>query len=204
MSDTIQIVRWSLGRSQPKVHALWPPPEREGPSQALWKSIRRTGLEQRVRQAFEVIDPLWYGLWIDSPLNREQCEILHIVLSDLAATGPRHRKNLKGFIEALAVAKDTGEPLNVEMMPPGHVDMGWITTFVHCPRCKAEGPLERWKENYPTDPIRCPVCGHSYSPAATYSCERDYFATSVNIGQLHLLRCFVSHQRLFTARNRVA
>jgi hypothetical protein len=182
MSDTIQVVRWSLGGSQPKkAHSLWPLPGREGPSQTLWRGIQRTGLEQRVRQAFHVTDPLWNGLWIDSPLNCEQCEILHVVLSDVAAaTTPRNRKNLYAFLEALVIAKDTGEPLNVELMPPGHVDMGWITTFVHCPRCKAEGPFERWGENYPADPIQCPVCGHSYSPAATYACEQEYFSNSVS------------------------
>jgi hypothetical protein len=65
------------------------------------------------------------------------------------------------------------------LTPPGHIDLGWVTTFVHCPRCKAEGAVERWQQTYSDDSIECRVCGHLYSPAATYSSERHFFAELV-------------------------
>jgi hypothetical protein len=145
----------------------------------LWDLIRRTGSEAKLQSAFQVTRPLWNGFWIDSPLNRQQCLFLHELLAKVDEEMPRNRDRLQEFLAALDHAIKTGEPLNVSLAPPGHVDLGWSTTFVHCPRCKAEGPVERWQHRYTDVPITCPTCGCSYSPAATYSCERDYFAESV-------------------------
>ena len=185
MSDTIQSVRWSLGPENNLAEHMWLPPGRERPNDLLWESIRRTRIEQQVREAFQITDPLWYGFWIDSPLSQTQCQILSILFIDLISVVPRYRDQFEAFIDALSRSVETAEQLHVELTPPGHVDMGWITTFVHCPRCKADGPFKRWQESYPTEPINCPTCGALYSPAATHSMKRDYFAQTIECGTCH-------------------
>lgn len=166
---------------------MWVPPGRERPNEVLWDSIRRTGIESSLRAAFHVTDPLWYGFWVDSPLTREQCGLLSTLFTDLVSAVPRYGDHLQAFIDALNVSMETNRELHVDLAPPGHSDMGWCTTFVHCPRCKAEGPFEPWQESYPSEEINCPTCGYSYSPAATHSTEREYFAESLECGRCHSL-----------------
>ncbi|HEX5446786.1 MAG TPA: hypothetical protein VFW87_23410 [Pirellulales bacterium] len=178
MADTIQAVHWRGGGQLEGGYLTWLP-SRESTNDVLWRSIVRTGLESQLRRSFHVTDPIWYGLWIDSPLSQPQCDLLHRLFSDVASSSPAYRRSLGRFLSALQCACDTREPMAIELSPPGHVDFGWHTVFVHCPRCKAEGPLERWQESYPVEPIECPVCGHGYSPAATHSSEPYYFAESV-------------------------
>ena len=189
MSDTIQSVRWSLETESDTAEHMWLPPGHERPNDLFWESVRRTGIESQLRDAFQVTDPLWYGFWIDSPLSQTQCQILSTLFTDLVSLVPRYRDRLEAFIDALNRSLETAEQLHVELTPPGHVDMGWITTFVHCPRCKADGPFEPWQESYPEKSINCPTCGFSFSPAATHSTKRDYFAPSVECG-----RCHTSHR----------
>ncbi len=171
MSDTRQCVRWSLGDEGVESGEMWfvPPPGRKRPNEVLWDSIKRTGLENRLRDNFQVTDPLWYGFWIDSLLSREQCSVLYAILADAVAAEPTYDDYLHEFLIALDRARSSNTRLFVRLDPPGHIDCGCITTFVHCPRCKAEGPLKRWQSTYPSEPIACPVCGQSYSPAATFS-----------------------------------
>ena len=179
MADTLQTVRWSLGTDGPRRGDLWLPDGRRPIEDVLWESIRGLGLEQGMRTAFQITVPLWYGLWINSPLTAAQCSLLQAVLTEAARLVPSYAKHIKVFASALAESAETREPLNVELAPPGHVDFGWIWTFVHCPRCKAEGPVKRWQAPYPQDPLDCPVCGYSYSPTATYSTERELFAETI-------------------------
>ncbi|HET6881530.1 MAG TPA: hypothetical protein VFI31_15310 [Pirellulales bacterium] len=189
MSDTGQAVRWSLEGEPVREGYLCPPVGRESPDALVWGAIHRTGIEAELRRHFHVAARIWYGLWINSPLTREQCRLLHILFTDVAVAARRFRDHVQPFLSALREAADTGRPFAVKLAPPGHVDMGWITTFVHCPRCKAEGPVPRWQESYPLEPVVCEVCGHSYSPAATYRMEREYFANAVVCGV-----CGTSHQ----------
>jgi len=187
VSDTIQTVNWSLNGPNGRAGNLWMPSGHERPNEVLWDAIQRCGLEQPLRAAFQLTDPLWYGLWIDNPLNQQQTSLLHVLFLDVVAAVPRYQTYLSDFLEVLARASTTGEPLSVELAPPGHIDMGWVTTFVHCPRCKAEGLVERWQESDPTEAIQCPVCEHWYSPAATQSMQRDY-----SVGSLTCNSCGVS------------
>ena len=178
MSDTIQTVRWSLGTDSHLNGQFWLPEWRESIEDVLWESIRRLGLEERIRAAFHMTAPLWYGLWISDPLTATQCSLLHDLLTEavrIAQASASTSKTSRG----LAESAKTSEPLHVELTPPGHVDFGWVTTFVHCPRCKAEGPVERWQETYPEEPLDCPVCGFSYQPALTHSSECGLFAETV-------------------------
>jgi hypothetical protein len=193
MADTLQTVHWSLGTDGRNSGELWLPEGLESHEKALWESIRRLGLEQRLRSAFQVTRPLWYGLWIDSPLTATQCSLLRDVFRETARLVPRYRRHIEDFARALADSTGTGEPLHVELTPPGHVDFGWVTTFVHCPRCKAEGPVKRWLDTYPEEPLDCPVCGSSYTPAAMYSSKEAIFAETVccrSCGAVHRVRDF--------------
>jgi hypothetical protein len=179
MADTLQTVHWSLGDDGHRSGDMWLPQGRRSLEEVLRESIRRLGLEQRMRSAFQVTKPLWYGLWIDSPLTATQCSLLRDVLKEAARLVPSYGEQIEDFTRALADSTEIGEPLHVELAPPGHVDFGWVTTFVHCPRCKAEGPVERWQEAYSEESLGCPVCGYSYTPAATHSSERELFAETV-------------------------
>jgi Zn ribbon nucleic-acid-binding protein len=179
MSDTIQSVRWALGADSHESGQFWLPEWRESIEDVLWESIRRLALEERMRAAFHMTEPIWYGLWISGTLTTTQCSLLHDVLTEAVRIAPSYRDHIEEFIRALAKSAETGERLHVELTPPGHVDFGWLTTFVHCPRCKAEGPVERWQQTYSEEPLDCPVCGFSYQPALTHSSERGLFAETV-------------------------
>src|SRR4051812_8339290 len=129
MSDTIQTVRWSLGGDdQDPRHHLWPSFD----DAALWASIRSTAIESQLRAAFQITDPLWYGFWIDSPLSQAQCRLLSILLTDLRSEISGRQDDVPPFLDALNRSMNSGVHLHVELAPPGHVDMGMITTFVHC------------------------------------------------------------------------
>jgi hypothetical protein len=176
MADTFQTVSWSLGADARRSGYMCLAEGYESTEELLRESIRRLSLEHAMRSEFLDTKPLWYGLCIDSPLTKTQCSLLRDVLTELARMAPHQEQDFTEFIRALTDSIVTGERLNVELSPPGHVDMGWVTTFVHCPRCKAEGPVKRWQESYSEDPLECTACGCSYAPAATHSVERERFA----------------------------
>ena len=128
---------------------------------------------------------MWYGWWIDSPLNSRQCTLLHAVFREVHSTVPRYAEYLTDFVAALSETLESGKPLHVALAVPGHCDLGWVTSFVHCPRCKAEGPFKRWQSSYPSAPIECPVCRFSYSPAASFSQVPDDWEDLVACQECH-------------------
>jgi hypothetical protein len=132
-----------------------------------------------------VTDPLWYGLWLSPTLSRSQCETLAVVFERLAPLLRRDNSEFVEFAAALQESVLTGAPVTAVLSPPGHVDFGWITTFPHCPRCKAEAPVKRWQNPYSETPLDCPVCGNKFSPAVTYSQEREFWSTQVQCEKCH-------------------
>jgi formylglycine-generating enzyme required for sulfatase activity/Zn ribbon nucleic-acid-binding protein len=168
----------------------------------LWETMRLHGLEGRLRSCFQVTRPLWFGFWIDSPLRREQCELLlellpralprlwgkdesgesvepvfdpgQFVFSDFDPS-EHYGNEFHAFFRALKAAMDWELPLHVSTAPPGHADLGYYTQFAHCPRCKAEASVGRWTESIECREYRCEVCGHTFDPSATYRSERDDF-----------------------------
>ena len=70
MSDTIQTVRWSLGMDGHLSSQFWLPDWREPIDDVLWKSIRRLGLEKRMRAAFHMSAALVRSLDRQSPDRR--------------------------------------------------------------------------------------------------------------------------------------
>jgi hypothetical protein len=132
------------------------------------EAVRKSETGSEIETLFERTKPRWYGLWLEPLLTPAQCK----VLLELYSAG----EDWSGEVDPgwdirfpLRVAVVEGIPLQVEATKPGHFDLGWVTFFVHCPRCKCEGAFPRWKDSYPTDPHVCECCGHTYSPASTYS-----------------------------------
>ena len=146
-------------------------PDSEEWEDALREAIRLKGLGERARELFPRTEPLWYGFWITSPLRRLQCELLLELLEGTDDPDDRPDDDLRHFLAALRAAVRWELPLHVAVPPPGLTDLGWYTVFPHCPRCKVHAPVARWQESYPDEPLDCPVCGHRYSPAATYKAE---------------------------------
>ena len=167
----------------------------------LWKVIERYDLEDQLRDAFQLTDPLWFGFWMDSPLDRKQCRCLLDLLSkalpqlwekpeDDPAAEPvfadvsfafsgfnpakTYGREYAAFFKALEVSLQANLPLHVHIPPPGHTDMGCYTIFAHCPRCKAAADVPRWQDVQSCE-YTCSVCGHSFDPASTYSRETQDF-----------------------------
>ena len=82
--------------------------------------------------------------------------------------GDDHR-NLVEFLSALKMAIAHDIPMHVALTPSGHADLGYITIWPHCPRCKADTPSNDWENKE----FICPICGNVYYPWATYSQEED-------------------------------
>lgn len=150
---------------------VWP--NSEELDRQLWGIIEQRDLEPRLRAAFPVTTPLWYGFWINSPLRRAQCEFLHELLDAACDPDDPQDKDIRHFLNALEAAIRWELPIHVSLAPLGHTDFGMYTIFPHCPRCKANAPVGRWQESYPNEPHECPVCGHSFIPNEHHSSERD-------------------------------
>jgi hypothetical protein len=112
------------------------------PTRAVEDQMRSTLLTSGLRKSFGEVfletRPLWYGLWVTSPLTAAQLEMMPRVLMPAMGDG------VLQFQRACGLALEHGLRLHVRMSPPGHVDFGFHTTFPHCPRCK-KGNGERWK-----------------------------------------------------------
>ena len=125
---------------------------------------------QAWKKAFKPTTPVWFGFWMHSPLSREQSRLLFDVFSR-AFAGERGR-GVPRFLGALRTAATTGVPLEVSLSPPGINEAGFKTVFPHCPECMAEANVDpRYHEIYPPEPYECPVCHHTYFPAATHQVE---------------------------------
>src|SRR5258708_2964393 len=111
----------------------------------LWEIVKQRNLEDQLRSTFLVTTPLWYGFWITTPLQRPQAIFLHEVLAAMCGHSARLDRDLVHFVNALSIAISWELPVHVSIGPPGHTDFGYHTVFPHCPRCKTEAPVERWK-----------------------------------------------------------
>ena len=150
---------------------IWPDsPELE---EQLWGIIRERNLEGPLQATFQVTTPLWYGFWMKSPLMRLEAEFLHELLDATCDDDDPADKDVRHFLKALKAAIDRELPLHVSLAPLGHTDMGWYTVFPHCPRCKANADVGRWKEEFSSEPYECKVCGHIFNPNEHHSSERD-------------------------------
>jgi hypothetical protein len=146
--------------------------------------ISRLGISAKLDSVFPPAHRHWFRFWIESPIPPEGAALLRQLFEAIyedemqkpgASANPDSDKRigLRLFINALYRSLKSNIPLHVNLTPPGHTDFGWYTIFSHCPRCKAEAPVERWKGKCPDNEISCEICGTSFSPAKTRSQERD-------------------------------
>jgi hypothetical protein len=168
------------GRPAQCAGTLYLGPQRIEPQ--LLQIIERLNLGDALAEHFTEATPIWYGLWTKSPLSKGAMQVLRRIVWALldddavAARASTSRStdaaDLRAFARAMNLADAYGLPLSVCMSPPGHTDFGIYTVFPHCPLCKAEADVERWKGKAPTALRACNVCGTVYSPAEMASSER--------------------------------
>lgn len=137
----------------------------------LRQSLSDLGLATKFFELFQETNPIWYGLWIESPLRAVHASILWPVLQQAFANENEKRTGMGHFLRALEITIKLDMPLHVELAPLGHTDLGWYTIFPHCPRCKATARVGRWKEEYSCEDYVCQVCGHHFIPDDTHSQE---------------------------------
>jgi formylglycine-generating enzyme required for sulfatase activity len=140
-------------------------PDSEELDEALWEVIREQGLEDRLRRAFHVTAPLWYGLWIESPLRRAQAELLLELLDPVFRREGEPAHDRAHFLAALKTSITWELPLHVSLSPLGHTHLFGMDIYPHCPRCKAvaDGPGPPQGEE--ARPEVCFVCGNTFLPA---------------------------------------
>jgi len=138
----------------------------------LQRIISRLGIEAAIRDAFLPTNPIWYGLWARSPLSSAAIPLIGAIVNALREEDSSNANDLTALVRATELAQEHRLPLHVRMPPPGHTDLGWYTIFPHCPTCKAEAKLPRWRRKYPPNHV-CHVCGTGYSPPATESSTED-------------------------------
>jgi hypothetical protein len=152
--------------------------------QQLERLINQLGIGPNLDSIFPSTRRHWFRFWIHSPIPPAAIPLLRQLFGAVFEEGLQVLKNfgrqdlgkfedLKTFLDALDLSVAGNISLHVRLTPPGHTDFGWYTVFAHCPRCKWEAPVERWKRKYPDTEIECTMCGAKYSPARTHSSERD-------------------------------
>jgi hypothetical protein len=162
---------------------LYQRPFSDETQEQLERIIDRLGLSAEFAEVFPQTTPIWYGLWARSPVSRPAMRLLRLIIAAIYeedAAAPEemsrtHLPELAAFVRAVRVAEERGLELRVSMAPPGHTDLGWYTVFPHCPFCKAEARLERWRRSYPTQLYVCEVCGTAYPPSEMASSTRDRY-----------------------------
>jgi hypothetical protein len=142
----------------------------------LVEIISRMELSREMAAAFPQTKPIWYGLWARSPIPKQSLPVLRTLMTGLLqGVGNRDRDEFKLFIQAIDWSLSRNLNLHVKLGRPGHTDFGLLTIFPHCPFCKAEANVERWKRKYPTELQTCEVCGTKFSPAETAMTKRDHY-----------------------------
>ncbi len=127
-------------------------------------------LQDVYKDNFYVTAPRWFGLWINSPLSKTQCEFLIKALSSLKKGRPGIF--IPAFDDALKCSIESNIELHVEATPPSHVDKGWKTTYAHCPSCKSVCKKARRWRLVSIKQYKCTVCGKTYNPSLTKRTER--------------------------------
>lgn len=104
---------------------------------------------------FPFTTPVWYGLWIDSPIPAARLPRLESLLDRLLDRGPVWRAVFERLASAVRTARRSSLELAVEYGPAGRIEgREWIVE-AHCRRCRAaKGPGGR----------KCVVCGLAAPP----------------------------------------
>ncbi|HUV06864.1 MAG TPA: hypothetical protein VMX75_03980, partial [Spirochaetia bacterium] len=135
---------------------------------------------------FFLTKPLLYGLWIGSPLNSRQTRALRALLGDLSRGGSLTDRDIPYFLESLKTSEETGLGLRVEVLPPGHADLGRYMIFPHCPRCKASSmfshPAYPPKPRVPGGPAEDQLTDSEIQALITQADSSGFFFTRPHSG----------------------
>ena len=119
-------------------------------------AIDRKQLGDLACNLFPNTKPAWYGLWIKSPLDREQLAGLQRILSAVEMT-EEMAKPLHELMLCIDAAQRHGLALHARIYPRGVVDGVWWRLARHCPICHAPWASEASKS--------CQVCSYIGHPA---------------------------------------
>ncbi|QDT57361.1 Serine/threonine-protein kinase pkn1 [Caulifigura coniformis] len=136
--------------------------DNENLEKVLQKTLKQTGMKKRFSQLFHLTTPLWYGLWIDSPLKPEQsrllAELFRAAKLDVPVEGLEITHwdfEMPHFLNALDIAATGSMRLHVYVPSVWSCDEYEAWEWEHCPRCK-KTLLSDINERSPTQ--RCKVC----------------------------------------------
>jgi hypothetical protein len=105
---------------------------------------------------FRRTDPIWFGLWMNSPLDLERVRSLLAIMKSAAVPEPMAAA-FRQFQSGLQSAVVSKQSVHVALYPRGRVEGTWWRRIPHCPECKAAWDDLRSRE--------CAVCGFHGSPA---------------------------------------
>lgn len=133
-------------------YGLFPLPQ---PSESFLARVQKF---ERNNQLFPPSQLLWYGWWMQSPLNAKQMSYLANVFSTLQsepvlAADPA----LLELATALRLCDERGLHLSVQLFPAGEIDGLWWNQLPHCGVCQAAWQI---------DSKLCVMCGQSRHPAS--------------------------------------
>jgi hypothetical protein len=147
----------------------------------LVATVGRLGLGESYRECFRMTNPLWYGLWINRELDSAAQVVLLHLFEALVAWGQSKGKaapngevhaGFSEFVGGIRKAQSQSIPLKVELLPPGRQVLDLVTTFPHCPACRASACDQVWQRHYPVALQACSACETSFSPAETVGALR--------------------------------
>jgi hypothetical protein len=126
-------------------------------------------------------NPLWYGLWAKREVDSAAQKVLLPLFGALMAWGQSGEQGASNtevfagvseFIGGIQKAQFQSIPLNVELLPPGRQVLDLVTTFPHCPACRASVCDQVWQRQYPVALHACTACETSFSPGETVGTVR--------------------------------
>ena len=133
-------------------YGLFPVPEPREP----W--LQRTQRSPRDNQLFKPSQFLWYGWWLQSPLNPGQIEYLAKQFAAISSEAEfAGNQALREFTAALRICHELHLPLSVQLFPRGEIDGLWWNLVPHCEVCRSE-----WSAGAK----RCEMCGQTRFPAS--------------------------------------
>jgi hypothetical protein len=108
---------------------------------AVDESIRDMETENYIRGAFHNVSPLWYAIWIDSPITEDRGRILLGLLTHFVEQVSHAAPHLEVFLAALRVSLESGLAMYAKLIPAGRRRDGAWKLDPHCQRCKAPRTL---------------------------------------------------------------
>ncbi len=133
-------------------YGLFPLPQ---PSELF---LARSQKCERNNQLFPPTQWLWYGWWMQSPLNAKQTNYLANVFTALR-NEPAFAEDraLQELAIALRLCDERGLHLSVQLFPAGEIDGLWWNLVPHCGVCHAA-----WQDGSRS----CAMCGQARHPAS--------------------------------------